>query len=66
MKTFSGLKDKLPYGAISEIQRLSGKSYPTVIKTLDGKNRNQSVIKALGTYLKEYKEVNSLVSEILG
>lgn len=66
MELHLDITGKLPHGAISEISRKAEVSYPTALRTLKGRCSNKAVRQALIEYLKEYKEANSLVSEILG
>jgi len=52
-------------GAISHIQRESGVSYPTALRTLQGKSQNQKVLKAVAAYIKEYKELQNTIANII-
>lgn len=55
------LKAVLPRGAIKDIARRSNKTIFTVSRVINGKSRNQDVIKEVSEYLKELKATSDSI-----
>lgn len=47
------VKAAIPYGGLSEIATRSNTSVYTVSRVINGKSRNQKVLKEINTYLQE-------------